>query len=143
MVVFQRTVKQKVVARPQAGECPIEKSVSPYKQNPAGEREHTKDSPVKKKVDTILCGPCKVEKSHRACDKYAQEARYLPRAAVHSTSVCPSGDITSKLEDIVFSEAYVNWVHHPHEDALVIMAKIANNLVHRILVDNRSAINIL
>ena len=34
-------------------------------------------------------------------------------------------------------------MHHPYEDALVITIKIANNLVHRILVDNRSAVAIL
>ena len=34
-------------------------------------------------------------------------------------------------------------MHHPHKDALVIMAEIANSLVHKILVDNGSAVNIL
>ena len=58
-------------------------------------------------------------------------------------SVSPSGGITLKPEDIIFTEVDTNWVHHPHEDALVIMAKIANNLVHRILVDNRRAVNIV
>ena len=46
-------------------------------------------------------------------------------------------------EDIVFTKAYTNWVRHPHEDGLLVMAKIANNLVHKILVDNGSAVNIL
>ena len=36
-----------------------------------------------------------------------------------------------------------NWVHHPHEDALVNTAEVANNLIHRLLVDSRSAVNIL
>ena len=37
----------------------------------------------------------------------------------------------------------VSWVHHPHEDALVITAKIANSLIHHVLVDSRRAVNIL
>ena len=36
-----------------------------------------------------------------------------------------------------------NWVHHPHKDALVVMAKIANNIIHKMQVDNGSAANIL
>ena len=62
---------------------------------------------------------------------------------VHSMWVCPLKGTTLKLNDIVFIEANANWVHHPHKDALVITARIANNLVNRILVDNGSAVNIL
>ena len=61
---------------------------------------------------------------------------------VHATNACPSGSEISKLEDIVFTKASANWVHHPYEDALVVTAKIANNLIHIILVDNESAVNI-
>ena len=48
-----------------------------------------------------------------------------------------------KLEDIVFTETYASWVHHPYEDAIVITSKIANSLIHRVLVDSGSAVNIL
>ena len=41
-----------------------------------------------------------------------------------------------KPEVIVFTEIDTSWVHHPHEDALVITAKIANSLIHRVLVDS-------
>lgn len=34
-------------------------------------------------------------------------------------------------------------MHHPHQDALVVIAKIGNNSIHKILIDNSSAINIL
>ena len=33
--------------------------------------------------------------------------------------------------------------NHPHHDALVITTKVGNNYAHRMLVNNRSAINIL
>ena len=62
---------------------------------------------------------------------------------MHATNACPSEGIISKPEDIVFTKADANLVHHPHEDALVVTGKIANSLVHRILVDNGSAVNIL
>ena len=45
-------------------------------------------------------------------------------------------------KDIIFIEVDTKWVHHPHTDALVITFKIANNIVHRMLVDNGSAANI-
>ena len=34
-------------------------------------------------------------------------------------------------------------MHNPHEDALVITVEVANILVHRLLIDNESAVNIL
>ena len=34
-------------------------------------------------------------------------------------------------------------MHHPHEDALVITTKLANSLIHRVLIDSGRAINIL
>ena len=61
---------------------------------------------------------------------------------LHATDACPSWGIISKPEDIVFTKADANWVHHPHEDALVITTKIANSLIHKILVDNGSIVNI-
>ena len=62
---------------------------------------------------------------------------------VHITgSKIPVGHMP-QLDDIVFTKADVSWVHNPHEDALVITIEIANSLVYRLLVDNRSAINIL
>ena len=47
------------------------------------------------------------------------------------------------MEDITFSEKDVRHVHHPHCDALVIKAMIANNNVHKILVNNESSMDIL
>ena len=34
-------------------------------------------------------------------------------------------------------------MHNPYEDALVITVEVANNLVHRFLVDSGSVVNIL
>ena len=46
-------------------------------------------------------------------------------------------------ENIFFTEADDKWVHHPHIDTLVITVKIANSIVHRMLVDNGKAVNIV
>ena len=51
--------------------------------------------------------------------------------------------IMPKPEDIVFIEPDARWVHHPYEEALVIIAKIANSLIHRVLIDSGSTVNIL
>ena len=64
--------------------------------------------PIKREVDTILDGLFRAEKSCRTRDKYAQEARYPPRIAVHFTSACPLRGITPKPNDIVFTEADAN-----------------------------------
>ena len=47
------------------------------------------------------------------------------------------------MDDITFSERDAYHVRHPHCDALVIKAMIANNNVHRMLVDNGSSMDIL
>ena len=41
-----------------------------------------------------------------------------------------------KSEDIIFMETNASWVHHPQEDALVITIKIANSLIHWVLIDS-------
>ena len=47
------------------------------------------------------------------------------------------------MDDITFSEKDAHYVRHPYYDALVIKAMIANNNVHRMLVDNGSSVDIL
>ena len=55
----------------------------------------------------------------------------------------PAKQFKRKNDDIIFRESDTNLVHHPHCDALVITAMMANNNVHRILVDNGSSVDIL
>ena len=55
----------------------------------------------------------------------------------------PAKQIRGEVEDITFSKKDTRHVLHPHYDALVIKAMIANNKVHRILVDNVSSVDIL
>ena len=55
----------------------------------------------------------------------------------------PAKQLRGELDDVTFSEKDSRHVRHPHYDALVIKAMIANNNVHRSLVDNGSSVNIL
>ena len=51
--------------------------------------------------------------------------------------------VQRELEDVVFTEADARWVHHPHSDAFVVTTWVTNINVHRMLVDNGSAIDII
>ena len=64
-------------------------------------------------------------------------SRYAPPGSKPPRHYMPQPD------DIVFTNTDVRWVHHPYEDALVITAVVATCLVHRLLVDNESIVDIL
>ena len=51
----------------------------------------------------------------------------------------------TRMDDPVinFIEKDARWVHHPHDDALVINLTIANYNTRWVLVDNRSSVDIL
>ena len=87
--------------------------------------------------------PRKVGSGWRAREKYVRKAKRAPQTMVYSTGSKPLVGHTPQPDDIVFTEANASWVHNPYKDALVIMIEVANNLVHRLLVDRGSAVNIL
>ena len=62
---------------------------------------------------------------------------------VHREKVQPTKQARRELKDIVFRETDTRWVHHPHVDALVITARVANSNVHCLKVDDGSTTNIL
>ena len=62
---------------------------------------------------------------------------------VQTTSGSSPRGTNPKSKDIIFTETNASWVHHSHEDALVITTKIVNSLIHRVLINNGSAVNIL
>ena len=55
----------------------------------------------------------------------------------------PAKQLRGELDDVTFREKDARHVRHPHYDALVVKAMIANNNVHKILVDNRSSMDTL
>ena len=81
--------------------------------------------------------------SHSAFDRYAKEARNLPQAHVCRADMRSSKNTCREPKDIVFTEADAKWVYHPHTKALVITVRMNNINVHRMLVNNDSAADIL
>ena len=69
--------------------------------------------------------------------------RSPPLAHVHRTDEFPIKSVQRELEDIVFNEVDAIWVHHPHTDALIITVRVANSNIHKMLVDNGSAVDII
>ena len=66
-----------------------------------------------------------------------------PLTNVHSVDKQPSKHYKGENDDISFKERDAHLVHHPHCDALVVKAMMANNNVYKILVDNGSSVDIL
>lgn len=81
--------------------------------------------------------------SRKTRDRYAREAKSPPLTNVHHLSQRPPKMFKGESRDIMFAEEDAKWVHHPHTDALVVKIKIGSTNVHRVLVDNGSAANIL
>ena len=66
-----------------------------------------------------------------------------PLMSANSSDKRPAKQFRGEMDDIAFSDKDAHHVRHHHCDALVIKAMIANNNVHRMLVDNRSSVDIL
>ena len=92
---------------------------------------------------TIISGPHVARNSLSARNMHAKEARNPPQAHVYKAAEHLTKSTRRELEATVFTEVDTRWVHHPHTDALVITVGVANSNVHRMLVDNNSAVDIL
>nr|XP_017247956.1 PREDICTED: uncharacterized protein LOC108219166 [Daucus carota subsp. sativus] len=94
-------------------------------------------------IHVIFGGPHLAGEGTRAIERYAKEARGRPLTNIHNLSSRPPKVFRGEAIDITFSEEDARWVHHPHNDALVIALRIGPMNVHRVLVDNGSSVNIL
>ncbi|XP_074377457.1 uncharacterized protein LOC141718978 [Apium graveolens] len=94
-------------------------------------------------IRTIYGGDPEMECSNRALAKYAREARFRPLTDIHRVETRPPKVFKGESMDITFREADARWVHHPHNDALVISIQIGTKNVHRAFMDNGSSANIL
>ena len=132
----------RVVTRPQANVSPIAKSTCPCRQNTQRLEGNVGHELETREVRMIFRGLREIGDSRYARDRYSQRAKKPPQVVVQTTSFKPRAYL-SQPDDIVFTQVNTSWVHHPHEDALVITVEVANSLVHQLLVDSRSIINIL
>ncbi|XP_060959303.1 uncharacterized protein LOC133030542 [Cannabis sativa] len=87
--------------------------------------------------------PKKFCDSRKSQERYAKEAKEKPLTNVNNLSERLEKLFKRECDDITFMESDARWVHHPHFDALVIVANIGEDNVHRILVDNTSSVNLL
>ncbi|XP_074374505.1 uncharacterized protein LOC141714907 [Apium graveolens] len=94
-------------------------------------------------IRTIYGGDPGMECSNRALARYAREARFRPLTDIHRVETRPPKVFKGESMDITFKEADARWVHHPHNDALVISIQIGTKNIHRAFVDNGSSTNIL
>ena len=78
-----------------------------------------------------------------AQDFYVREIRNRSLTNVNNLDTRPAKHFKGEIDNITFRDSDAHRVHHPNCDALVITAMMANNKVHRILVDNRSSVDIL
>ena len=96
-----------------------------------------------REVLTIIGRSHLVGQSCSARDKYAKDAKTTPMTQVYKTEERPTKYARRELEDIVFTEGDARWVHHPHANAFVITTWISNRIVHRLMVDDGSAVDIV
>ncbi|XP_074352571.1 uncharacterized protein LOC141691711 [Apium graveolens] len=94
-------------------------------------------------IRAIFEGHPFVGDSNQALERNAREARHPPLTNIHSLEDRPPKIFKGESADITFRERESRWVHHPHNDALVITMLIGTMNVHRVYVDNGSSANIL
>ncbi|XP_074366739.1 uncharacterized protein LOC141707460 [Apium graveolens] len=94
-------------------------------------------------IRVIFGGNPFVGDSNRALEKNARETRHPPLTNIHSLEDRPPKVFKGESADITFKEKESRWVHHPHNDALVITMLIGVMNVHRVFLDNGSSTNIL
>ena len=96
-----------------------------------------------REIITIFGEPDFTGETRGAQKRYLRKAKEGSVTTASSPDKRPAKQIRGEVEDITFSKKDSRHVRHPYCDALVIKAMIANNNVHRILVDNGSSVDIL
>ncbi|XP_074336041.1 uncharacterized protein LOC141673207 [Apium graveolens] len=94
-------------------------------------------------IKAIFGGHPFVGDSNRALERNIREARHPPLINIHSLEDRPQKIFKGESADITFRKRESRWVHHPHNDALVIILLIGEMNVHRVFLDNGSSANIL
>ena len=143
MVVLQQMEMLRVVTRLQVDISLVIENARPCRQNTPRLGGNANYTPERREVRMIFRRPHEVRDSRCVRDIYSQRAKKSPQTMVHTTRSKPPSDYVPQLDDIVFTQGDTSLVHHPHKDAIVIIAEVANNIVHRLLIDSGSTVNIL
>ncbi|XP_052206816.1 uncharacterized protein LOC127811149 [Diospyros lotus] len=99
-------------------------------------------APVVRTIFTIHGGPHIAGTFNRSHEHYVWEASHLLLAGYGEQGM-PSKKAKATPSDIVFSEEDTREVHWPHNDVLVVRARIGKVEVRRIMVDTGSSVNLL
>ncbi|XP_074360146.1 uncharacterized protein LOC141700236 [Apium graveolens] len=94
-------------------------------------------------IRAIFGGHPFVGDRNRALKRNAREARHPPLTNIHILEDRPIKIFKVESANITFREKESRWVHHPHNDALMITMLIGAINMHRFFLDNGSSANIL
>ena len=78
-----------------------------------------------------------------AQNRYVRKVREKPLTNIDSLDKRLAKQFRGEVDDITFTNRKAHHVRHRHCDTLVIKAMIANNNIHRMLVNNGSSVDIL
>ena len=109
----------------------------PRLQNEAPEAE------PRHEIWTIFSRPHFAGETCGAQERYVRETKSRLLTNVHTVDKRPTKQCKRENDDITFKESDAHLILHPHCDALVVKAMMANNNVYRKLVDNGSSVDIL
>ncbi|XP_074376965.1 uncharacterized protein LOC141718479 [Apium graveolens] len=116
-------------------------------RHPTQEEDVEKTTEIKfqraESIPTIFRGHPFIVDSNRPSEKNAREARHPPLINIYILEDRPPKIFKGESTDITFRERESRWVHHPHNDALVITMFIGAMNMHRVFLDNGSSANIL
>lgn len=72
--------------------------------------------------------------SRHTQDRYAREMHTDPIVTIHCMEERPYKSFRREFMGITFTEQDALWVCHLHHDALVVITKVGNNNVHKIML---------
>lgn len=86
-------------------------------------------------IRSIFGGPYIGGGGWKGMDRYAREAKEHPLTTVNHLSARPPKVFKGETMDITFTKDDAKWIHHPHNDSLMVAIRIATLNVHRVFVD--------